>query len=83
MYMNAMVTDKVIAGFNSRKAVLIISDRAQQIADGIMEVGRGVTFLHGQAPSRARNATSSSSSSSSRRSARSSSSRMPSTRTPS
>ena len=48
MYMNAMVTDKVIAGFNSRKAVLIISDRAQQIADGIMEVGRGVTFLHGQ-----------------------------------
>ena len=34
MYMNAMVTDKVIAGFNSRKAVLIISDRAQQIADG-------------------------------------------------
>ena len=48
MYMNAMVTDKVIAGFNSRKAVMIISDRAQQIADGIMEVGRGVTFLHGQ-----------------------------------
>ncbi len=48
MYMNAMVTDKVIAGFNSRKAVLIVSDRAQQIADGIMEVGRGVTFLHGQ-----------------------------------
>ena len=31
-----------------RKAVLIISDQAQQIADGIMEVGRGVTFLHGQ-----------------------------------
>ena len=48
MYMNAMVTDKVIAGFNSRKAVLIVSDRSNQIADGIMEVGRGVTFLHGQ-----------------------------------
>ncbi len=48
MYMNAMVTEKVIAGFNSRKAVLIISDQAQHIAEGIMEVGRGVTFLHGQ-----------------------------------
>ena len=46
--MNAMVTDKVIAGFNSRKAVLIVSDRAEAIAEGIMEVGRGVTFLHGQ-----------------------------------
>ena len=48
MFMNAMVTDKVIAGFNSRKAVLIVSDRAEAIAEGIMEVGRGVTFLHGQ-----------------------------------
>ena len=48
MFMNAMVTDKVIAGFNSRKAVLIVSDRAEVIAEGIMEVGRGVTFLHGQ-----------------------------------
>ena len=48
MYMNAAVTDKVIAGFNSREAVLIVSDHAQHIAEGIMEVGRGVTFLHGQ-----------------------------------
>lgn len=49
MYMNAMVTDKVIAGFNRRKAVLIISDQARHIAEGIItEVGRGVTFLHGQ-----------------------------------
>ena len=48
MYMNAMVTDKVIAGFNSRKAVLIVSNRSEQIAEAIMEVGRGVTFLHGQ-----------------------------------
>lgn len=48
MFVNAMVTDKVIAGFNSRKAVLIVSDKAETIAEGIMEVGRGVTFLHGQ-----------------------------------
>ena len=48
MYTNAAVTDKVIAGFNSREAVLIVSDHAQHIAEGIMEVGRGVTFLHGQ-----------------------------------
>ena len=48
MYMNAMVTDKVIAGFNSRKAVLIVSNRSEHIAEAIMEVGRGVTFLHGQ-----------------------------------
>ncbi|MDD3114285.1 MAG: YitT family protein [Anaerovibrio sp.] len=49
MFINAMVTDKVIAGFNSRKAVLIVSDKAEAIADGIlMEIGRGVTFLHGQ-----------------------------------
>lgn len=48
MFVNAMVTDKVIAGFNSRKAVLIVSDKAESIAEGIMEVGRGVTFLHGQ-----------------------------------
>ena len=48
MFVNAMVTDKVIAGFNSRKAVLIVSDKAENIAEGIMEVGRGVTFLHSQ-----------------------------------
>ena len=49
MYVNAQVTDKVIAGFNKRKAVLIISDRAQPIAEAIITVvGRGVTFLHGQ-----------------------------------
>ena len=49
MFINATVTDKVIAGFNSRKAVLIVSDKAEQIAeDIILELGRGVTFLHSQ-----------------------------------
>lgn len=49
MFINATVTDKVLAGFNSRKAVLIVSAQAEEIADGILtDVGRGVTFLHGQ-----------------------------------
>ena len=49
MFINANVTDKVIAGFNSRKAVLIISDKIEEISEVIIvELGRGVTFLHGQ-----------------------------------
>lgn len=49
MFVNAMITDKVVAGFNSRKAVLIVSNQTMPIADVIMtELGRGVTFLHGQ-----------------------------------
>ena len=48
MFVNATVTDRVVAGFNHRKAVLIVSDQAQAIAKSIMEFGRGVTFLHGQ-----------------------------------
>lgn len=48
MFVNATVTDRVVAGFNHRKAVLIVSDQAQAIAKNIMEFGRGVTFLHGQ-----------------------------------
>ena len=49
MYVNSLVTDKVIAGFNQRKAVLIISENSADIAEAIMyEMKRGVTFLHGQ-----------------------------------
>ncbi len=49
MYVNSQVTDKVIAGFNKRKAVLIVSTRAEEIAEEILQnVHRGVTFLHGQ-----------------------------------
>ena len=49
MFINATVTDRVIAGFNSRKAVLIVSEKAEEIAEEIIvELGRGVTFLHGQ-----------------------------------
>lgn len=49
MYTNSIVTDKVIAGLNRSKTVLIVSEKSKEIADGIMnEIKRGVTFLHGQ-----------------------------------
>lgn len=49
MYVNAMMVDKVIAGFNTKKTIMIITDHPEHIAKGIMnEVGRGVTFIHGQ-----------------------------------
>ena len=49
MYVNGTITDKVVAGFQRRKAVLIVSNQSQAIADVILsELGRGVTFLHGQ-----------------------------------
>ena len=49
MYITSQMTNKVIDGFNQRKAVLIISEHAKDIADGIIaDIGRGVTFLHGE-----------------------------------
>ena len=49
MFINATVVDKVVAGFNHRKAVLIISDKHKEIAENIIDqMHRGVTFLHGQ-----------------------------------
>ena len=49
MYVTSQMTNKVIDGFNQRKAVLIISEHAKDIADGIItDIGRGVTFLNGE-----------------------------------
>ena len=49
MFINATVVDKVVAGFNHRKAVLIISDKHKELAENIIDqMHRGVTFLHGQ-----------------------------------
>ena len=49
MYVNSQVTDKIGAGFNRKKAILIVSEKSREIADEIINVvGRGVTFLHGQ-----------------------------------
>lgn len=45
----AILTDKVIAGFDESKAVFIMSVHHQIIADYIMKkIGRGVTFLEGE-----------------------------------
>lgn len=49
MYISSSLTDKVVAGFNAKKSILIISNQTELIAEEIIkEVGRGVTFLHGQ-----------------------------------
>jgi len=49
MYVTSQMTNKVIDGFNQRKAILIISNHAKDIADGIIaDIGRGVTFLNGE-----------------------------------
>ncbi len=49
MYITSQMTNKVIDGLNQRKAILIVSDRAKDIADGIIaDIGRGVTFLNGE-----------------------------------
>ena len=49
MYVNSHITDKVTAGLNRSKAIFIISEKSREIANAIMnDIGRGVTFLHGQ-----------------------------------
>lgn len=49
MFMSATLTDKVVAGFNHKKVVILISESTRIIAEGILsEVGRGVTFLDGE-----------------------------------
>ena len=49
MYVTSQMTNKVIDGFNQRKAILIVSDKAKDIAEGIIaDIGRGVTFLNGE-----------------------------------
>lgn len=49
MYISSHVLDKTIEGFDYKKVVIIITDHPSEIADAIIkEVGRGVTFLHGQ-----------------------------------
>lgn len=49
MYISAIVTDKVIEGFNHKKTVMIISMHSNAISSAILsEMGRGVTFLQGE-----------------------------------
>lgn len=49
MFIAANLTDKVVAGFNNKKTILIVSNQAGHIAEVILaEIGRGVTFLKGE-----------------------------------
>lgn len=49
IYVTGMVADKVIAGFTSYKAVLIISDHYEEIRQHIFdELDRGGTFIKGE-----------------------------------
>lgn len=48
-FISAKALDRVVTGLNTAKAVTIISDHAEEIADYIMKrMYRGVTFLEGQ-----------------------------------
>lgn len=47
--MQALFTDRVMAGFDESKAIFVMSEKHQDIADFIMKkMGRGVTFLDGE-----------------------------------
>lgn len=47
-YISARAIDRVVAGFNTAKAITIVSDHADEIAEYIMKkIYRGVTFLDG------------------------------------
>ena len=49
MFISSNLTDKVVAGLNNKKTVVIISGKSEEIAEEIIkEVGRGVTDLKGQ-----------------------------------
>ncbi len=48
VFTSGKVLDAVLTGFNERKSVLIISDRHEEIASGILSrLRRGVTYLEG------------------------------------
>lgn len=49
IYVQAMVTNKVVVGFNQRKAIYIISYKPYKICDLIIhQLGRGATILNGE-----------------------------------
>lgn len=49
VFVTTRVMDAIMAGFNRRKLIYVISDRSAEIADAIMRrVNRGVTLLQGK-----------------------------------
>jgi len=49
MYVGSVVLERVQEGFNTGKAIMVVSDSWEEVASGIIEeVGRGVTYLDGE-----------------------------------
>ncbi|MBU2702118.1 uncharacterized membrane-anchored protein YitT (DUF2179 family) [Sporomusaceae bacterium BoRhaA] len=49
MYAGAVLTDKIVEGFNRKKSIMIISDKHEEISVAILnELGRGITILKGE-----------------------------------
>lgn len=49
MYAGAVLTDKIVEGFNRKKSIMIISEHHQEISAAILKgLGRGVTILKGE-----------------------------------
>jgi len=49
MYAGAVLTDKIVEGFNRKKSIMIISEHHEEISAAILKVlGRGVTILRGE-----------------------------------
>ncbi|MCT4619535.1 MAG: YitT family protein [Marinisporobacter sp.] len=49
MYISSEVMNRVMDGIERKKLLLVVTQKEREIADQIIkEVGRGVTFLHGQ-----------------------------------
>ncbi|WP_102401699.1 YitT family protein [Haloimpatiens massiliensis] len=49
MYIKSLVIDKVIEGFDQKKIVMIVTSKAEQVSQKIMNnIGRGTTYLYGE-----------------------------------
>jgi uncharacterized membrane-anchored protein YitT (DUF2179 family) len=49
MYLSASVTDRILAGFNERRGIFIISTKSSKIAEEVLEkLHRGATFFKGE-----------------------------------
>lgn len=49
MYIQSVVIDKVIVGFEQKKALIIVTEKQELISENIMgKIGRGVTLFYGE-----------------------------------
>ena len=53
MYIATNVINRVVIGWDQRKAAFIVSEKPMEISDSIIRhIGHGATLLYGQAPLR-------------------------------